>query len=136
MLREHAEKRTRRRAPLNRCRLENNSDDEDDLPVPEDPRKWSKDDSGLVGSRLPAFVQVDMKAEDREALEGLTSALGYYQLFQPDSFVNEVCRICTVLYLCFTFFTVQHSYKVAVPRDFIIFDLFPSYLYSNLFLIF
>ena len=57
LLREHAEKRVRRRAPLNRERTENASDsDEDDVAIPEDPRKWGMTNPGLVGSRVPAFV--------------------------------------------------------------------------------
>jgi len=58
--------------------------------VPEDPTKWTKADTGLVGSRVPPYVKVDMSNEDREKLEGLTTALDYYKLFQPDSFVQEV----------------------------------------------
>jgi len=38
---------------------------------------------------VPTFVQVDMNTKDKEELEGLT-ALGYYELFQPESFVTQV----------------------------------------------
>ena len=38
---------------------------------------------------MPTFVQVDMNTKDKEELEGLT-ALGYYELFQPESFVTQV----------------------------------------------
>lgn len=105
LLREHAEKRVRRRAPLNRERTENDSDDsdEDDVAIPEDPKKWVKTNPGLVGSRVPAFVPMDMSAQDREELESLTSALGYYKLFQPDSFVKEV-KITVYIYTYNLFF--------------------------------
>ena len=38
---------------------------------------------------MPTIVQVDMYTKDKEELEGLT-ALGYYELFQPESFVTQV----------------------------------------------
>lgn len=92
LLGEHAEKQRRRRAPLNKQHLEaaSDTDDDDDLPIREDPTKWRKANSGLVGSRVPPFVKVAMSIEDREKLEGLTTALEYYKLFQPDSFVQEI----------------------------------------------
>ena len=112
LLREHAEKRVRRRAPLNRQRTENNddTDDEDEKAIPKEGiHQWRKTDAGLVGSRVPAFVTVDMKAEDREELEGLTSALEYYQLFQPDSFVEEVVHQ-SVLY------ATQNNHAIPAPN--------------------
>ena len=59
------------------------------MDVPGFPRNWKKINPGLLGSHVPTFVQVDMNTKDKEELEGLT-ALGYYQLFQPESFVNQV----------------------------------------------
>jgi len=92
LLREHAQKRTRRRAPLNRQHLEaaSDTDSDDDVAITDLQAKWSKVDSGLVGSRVAPFVKVDLSAEDREKLEGLTTALDYYELFQPDSFVQNI----------------------------------------------
>jgi hypothetical protein len=69
--------------------LENDSDEEVDMDVPGFPRNWKKINPGLLGSRVPTFVQVDMNTKDKEELEGLT-ALGYYELFQPESFVTQV----------------------------------------------
>ena len=89
LLGSQAQMRKRKRAPLNRTSLEADSDDEDDEP-PENPGRWSKVDPKLVGSRIPTFIKVDKSAEDRELLEGLCTALDYYKLFQPDSFVQQV----------------------------------------------
>ena len=65
-------------------------EDIDDVVIPVDPGKWSQADTGLVGSRLPPFVKKDMSIIDRELLEGLSTPLEYYKLFQPNSFVEEV----------------------------------------------
>ena len=78
LLKEHAEKRRRKRAPLNRALLEADSDSEediDDVVIPVDPGKWSQADTGLVGSRIPPFVKKDISIIDRELLEGLSTPL-------------------------------------------------------------
>ena len=78
LLKEHAEKRRRKRAPLNRALLEADSDSEEDIEdvvIPVDPFKWSQADTGLVGSRIPPFVKKDISIIDRELLEGLSTPL-------------------------------------------------------------
>ena len=78
LLREHAEKRKRKRAPINRLVQEADSDsdeDDNDVVLPIDPSMWSQANTGLVGSRIPPFVKKDLSIEDRELLEGLSTPL-------------------------------------------------------------
>lgn len=94
ILREHAEKRRRRRAVTNQATLEADSDDEDDdgdVQQPVDPGRWFKKDPELLGSRVPAFVPKPLPDADRQkVLDDLSTAYDYYKLFQPDSFAKEV----------------------------------------------
>lgn len=71
-------------------RLEADSDSEDEAPSTSTQGRWSSKNPGLVGSRIPKFNKPVMSAEDKEKLEGLSAALDYYKLFQPDSYVHKV----------------------------------------------
>jgi hypothetical protein len=93
ILREHAEKRKRRRAVTNEATLEadsDNEDDEDDVQQPVESGRWLKKDPELLGSRVPAFVPKPLPDADRKVLDDLSTAYDYYKLFQPDSFAQEV----------------------------------------------
>lgn len=102
LLAGQAQRRQRKRAATNREALEADSSDEEEEP-PIDPGKFTKKNPGLLGSRIPPFQQVDKSPEDQELLKGLSTALDFYKLFQPDEFVDQVrkksCSTGTVNFL-------------------------------------
>ena len=72
-------------------RLENDSDTEDEGPPARAPGgQWTKRDPGLIGTNTPVFIKPIMSAENKDKLEGLSTAYEYYKLFQSDTFANEV----------------------------------------------
>ena len=68
------------------------SDDEDGQegdPAPA-PGQWTRQDHGLLGTRVPPFIRPVLSAGDRDLLENAKTAFDFYKLFQPDEYVNMV----------------------------------------------
>ena len=51
---------------------------------------WQCTDAGLVGSKIPPYQSPYFCDSDRERLEAATTALDYYKMFQPQSFLRNM----------------------------------------------
>ena len=52
--------------------------------------QWGRTDPSLVGTNIPPYQSPVFSDSDLEKLEEAQSALDYYELFQPQSFLNYV----------------------------------------------
>ena len=51
---------------------------------------WTKVDSGLVGSKIPAWEQVNIPAENMVKFSACNTPLDFYKLFSTDDWINYV----------------------------------------------
>ncbi len=92
LLKAGAQKRTKQKSAAgNRLETVSSEEEDDDVPVV-NLGKWSKTDSGLVGSKVPPYIKPLLDMEKEEWVEQLeeASAFDYYRVFQPPNFVQEV----------------------------------------------
>jgi hypothetical protein len=88
LLGSQAEVRRRKKAATgNRLEADSDSDGDEER---EDRGRWSTTDPGLLGSKIPPFIQVERPAEDAATLENVSTAYDFYKLFQSDSWVDEI----------------------------------------------
>ena len=52
--------------------------------------EWTKDDPGLVGSKIPVFTDTDPDPEIEEKLASCQTAYDYYKLFSTDAWVDLI----------------------------------------------
>jgi len=92
LLKAGAQKRTKQKSAAgNRLETVSSEEEDDDVPAV-NLGKWSKTDSGLVGSKVPPYIKPLLDMEKEEWVEQLeeASAFDYYRVFQPPNFVQEV----------------------------------------------
>ena len=51
---------------------------------------WTKEDTGLIGSKIPNFVKPTLSDSDRVAVENAETAYDYYLLFSTPEWINSV----------------------------------------------
>ena len=83
-------RRTRRQVCIDAGGDKSGNDEEEEGEEEEEEFEWTKDDPGLVGSKIPVFYDTDPKPEIEEKLASCQTAYDYYKLFSTDAWVDVI----------------------------------------------
>ena len=83
-------RRTRRKVCIDAGGDKSGNDEEEEGEEEEEEFEWTKDDPGLVGSKIPVFYDTDPKPEIEEKLASCQTAYDYYKLFSTDAWVDVI----------------------------------------------